>query len=324
MKCLHTLLIVTGLLACPSARAQDATRRDFRTYTATLVGSWTGRVTSVITEKDLGAKGDAYEGRWEAHMDQENRVMAARFRGPKSSSQSLCYFDAGAKKIRETTVSSKGFTNQHEIYPDGDKWIRHTRFVSPDGTVSKLRSVVTFSNSGNTITVVINGQVGDRVVKEQKNVWHRVEKKPVQEWDFQAFFQGTWKIEMELGGKKTIETARCIGTTGNCNVWFGKQGTSIHGYDPKTKSWRSVGYFKDGSRMERVISAPANTTLAAGTKLKFSDAIFHPDGRITYATVHFTCLGPGRFHEVTTRKDQDGKTLPSVTAVLQRVEPANR
>ncbi len=134
------------------------------------------------------------------------------------------------------------------------------------------------------------------------------------------FFQGNWKIEVEIEGKKSTETARCIGTVGNCNIWFGEQATSIHGFDPKTKSWRSVVHFKDGSRMERVIAKSPPASIVAGTQLAFSDTTLHPDGRKTYATVAFTCLGPDGFREVTTRKDQDGKQLPTVTSIVRRVK----
>ena len=134
------------------------------------------------------------------------------------------------------------------------------------------------------------------------------------------FFQGNWKIEFEIDGKKSTETARCIGAVGNCNIWFGKQATSIHGYDPKTKSWRSVVHFKDGSRMERVVIKAPSSAIVAGTQLTFSDTTSHPDGRKTYATVAFTCIGPDGFREVTTRKDQDGKQLPTIKSVVRRVK----
>lgn len=134
------------------------------------------------------------------------------------------------------------------------------------------------------------------------------------------FFQGQWKIEFEEAGKKRTEYAKCIGTDGRCNVWFGAQGTSIHGYDPKTRSWRSVGHVKDGSRWERVISKKANSHIVTGTTLTFSDTTWHPDGSKTLATVKFTCLGPDRFREVTTRKDQDGNPLPTIKTVSRRVK----
>ena len=134
------------------------------------------------------------------------------------------------------------------------------------------------------------------------------------------FFQGNWKIEIDEAGKKSSETARCVGTAGKCNVWFGKDATSMHGYDPTTRAWRGVGHFKDGSRWERVISQPAKSRIVAGTTMVFSDVTLHPDGSKTLATVKFTCLGPDRFREVTTRKDQDGNPLPTIRTVVRRVK----
>tara|TARA_B100000686_G_C16705621_1_gene926072 strand:- start:688 stop:1299 length:612 start_codon:yes stop_codon:yes gene_type:complete len=140
-------------------------------------------------------------------------------------------------------------------------------------------------------------------------------------YDQARFFQGNWSIEIEEAGKKTSETARCVGTAGKCNIWFGQDATSMHGYDPRTRAWRGVGHFKDGSRWERVISQPAKSRIVSGTTMVFSDITFHPDGTKTFATVKFTCLGPDRFREVTTRKDQDGNPLPMVQTVSRRVPP---
>ena len=324
MKLFYTLTILAGLVICPAAQAENATRDDFKRYAAATLGRWSGDVTSVISEQNLGAKGDTYQGRWESEMIQDNQAIVFRFTGPESTSQSVCYFDAASEKIRVNEVSSKGFTNQHEIYPEGDQWIRHTRFTSPDGTVSKLRSVITHSKDGDTITVLINGKVGDRVVDNQKNVWHREKNSSADELTIHSYFQGLWQIDTDENGKKSTEFGRCIGSTGDCNIWFGKHTTSIHGYDPKTGPWRGVLYSDDGSRMERVIKTAEDTKIVAGTKLTFSDKIYHPDGRITHSTVQFTCLGPNRFHEATTQKDKDGKVLTSFEMVAKRLKPAGK
>lgn len=135
-----------------------------------------------------------------------------------------------------------------------------------------------------------------------------------------SYFQGNWHIESSEGNTTTTEQAKCIGSVGNCNIWIGESGTFLIGYDPKTKNIKSVGHFEDGSRLERVVKEPNTEPVVAGAKMTFYDTIWHPDGTITYSTVLFTCLGPDSFHEVTQRKDQDGKKLPNITSVLKRVK----
>ena len=135
-----------------------------------------------------------------------------------------------------------------------------------------------------------------------------------------SYFQGNWHIESSEGNTTTTAQAKCIGSVGNCNIWIGESGTFLIGYDPKTKNIKSVGHFEDGSRLERVVKEPNTEPVVAGTKMTFYDTIWHPDGTITYSTVLFTCLGPDSFHEVTHRKDQDGKKLPNITSVLKRVK----
>ena len=135
-----------------------------------------------------------------------------------------------------------------------------------------------------------------------------------------SYFQGTWHIEASEGNTTTTEQAECIGSAGDCNIWIGESGTFLIGYDPKTKNIKSVGHFEDGSRLERMVMEPNTEPVVAGTKLTFYDTIWHPDGTITYSTVLFTCLGPDTFHEVTQKKDQDGKKFPTTTSFLKCVK----
>ena len=88
----------------------------------------------------------------------------------------MTYYDVVAKKIRVTDVSSSGLVNQHKIHREGDKWIRLTHQTTPDGTSREFMSTVTWSDNGNTITVVINRMKAESIVSTQTNVWHRVEK----------------------------------------------------------------------------------------------------------------------------------------------------
>ena len=153
------------------------TRDDFKAFCAARVGWWTGEVASVIGETSVvGKKENTSTYYWKGSLSEDGNAMSLTGVGPKYSARSLCYFDAAAKKIRITSVSSKGVVNQQTIHRDGKDWIRHTLQTSSDGTSREFHSVITLSNKGNTITFVIHVKNKDGKVNKQTNVWHRVGK----------------------------------------------------------------------------------------------------------------------------------------------------
>ena len=172
-----TLLIIGGLCFGVSGFAEtETTRKDFNTFAAGHIGLWTGKVASVIGESVLGEKGDSETYYWEAQWANGGKFFTGKNFGPSGSGRSMTYYDVVAKKICVTDVSSRGLVNQHKIHREGDKWIRLTRQTAPDGTSREFMSTVTWSNNGNTITVVINRMKAESIVSTQTNVWHRVVK----------------------------------------------------------------------------------------------------------------------------------------------------
>ena len=159
-------------------QSATVTRDDFKEFCAAHVGWWTGEVQSVIGEADVVEKQEKtstyYWGR--TSLGEDGNAMTTRAVGPGSSSRGVFYFDAAAKKIRITDVSSKGVVNQHTIHREGENWIRHTHQTASDGTIREFRSVITWSENGNTVTVVISHKNADGSVKKQANLWHRVSK----------------------------------------------------------------------------------------------------------------------------------------------------
>ena len=153
------------------------TRDDFKAFCAARVGWWPGEVASVIGETSVvGKKENTSTYYWKGSLSEDGNAMSLTGVGPKYSARSLCYFDAAAKKISITSVSSKGVVNQQTIHRDGKDWIRHTLQTSSDGTSREFHSVITLSNKGNTITFVIHVKNKDGKVNKQTNVWHRVGK----------------------------------------------------------------------------------------------------------------------------------------------------
>ena len=172
-----TLLIIGGLCFGVSGFAEtETTRKDFNIFAAGHIGLWTGKVASVIGESVVGEKGDSETYYWEAQWANGGKFFTGKNFGPRGSGRSMTYYDVVAKKICVTDVSSRGLVNQHKIHREGDKWIRLTHQTAPDGTSREFMSTVTWSNNGNTITVVINRMKAESIVSTQTNVWHRVVK----------------------------------------------------------------------------------------------------------------------------------------------------
>ncbi|MDG2384753.1 MAG: hypothetical protein P8N76_24000 [Pirellulaceae bacterium] len=159
--------------SCPAV-GEETTRADYERFCQGHVGRWAGEISSVINQSIIGAPGETYAGYWEGSMTEDGNAFAMRFMGPKTSNRGLCYFDPAGKKICITSVNSEGVINQHQVRRHGDHWMRLTQFTAADGTRGEMESVITMD--GNTITVVINGELGDRVIENQKNIWHRVSK----------------------------------------------------------------------------------------------------------------------------------------------------
>ena len=172
-----TLLIILGVCFGVSGFAETATtRKDFNAFCAAHIGLWTGEVASVIGESVVGEKGDSETYYWEAQLANDGKLLTHKAIGPRGSSTLITYYDIASQKICTTSVSSSGLVNQHKIHREGDKWIRLTHQTAPDGTIREFMSSITWSDNGNTITVVINRMKAESIVSTQTNVWHRVEK----------------------------------------------------------------------------------------------------------------------------------------------------
>lgn len=153
------------------------TRSDFKKFCEANVGSWTGKVASVISESTVGKKGEVSTYYLESRLTDGGRVLELKGVGPTTTNRALFYFDAAARKIRATGVSSEGVINQETLHRQSDKtWFRHTLQTATDGTTREFRSTLTFSEKGKTLTIVINGKNADGSTTKQTNVWRRIGK----------------------------------------------------------------------------------------------------------------------------------------------------
>jgi hypothetical protein len=153
------------------------TRKDFKTFCEAQLGSWAGEVTSVISETDVGKEGKKSTYKWEARLSDDGKAMTMTGMGPGTTGRSLFFYDAAAKVIRGSGVSSEGVVNQQTFRIAGkNKWNRRTHQTAADGTTSEFRSVLTLSEKGNQLTIVIHGKNADGGDTKQTNVWRRVSK----------------------------------------------------------------------------------------------------------------------------------------------------
>tara|TARA_B100000029_G_scaffold276302_1_gene270899 strand:- start:246 stop:1682 length:1437 start_codon:yes stop_codon:yes gene_type:complete len=163
--------------AFDDSQRATATLKDFERYCNANVGSWTGQVSSVISEPKVGGKGKAATYFWAATRIHSGKAMQIKGVGPNTSGRMLFYYDAAANKIRSNGVSSEGVINRESLHPSGARsWHRHTVQTAPDGTTREFQSTLTFSEDGKTLTIVINGKTADGVATKQTNVWRRIEK----------------------------------------------------------------------------------------------------------------------------------------------------
>ncbi len=160
-----------------SREGGSVTRKDFKTFCEAQLGSWAGEVTSVISETDVGKEGKKSTYKWEARLSDDGKAMTMTGMGPGTTGRSLFFYDAAAKVIRGSGVSSEGVVNQQTFRIAGkNKWNRRTHQTAADGTTSEFRSVLTLSKKGNQLTIVIHGKNADGGDTKQTNVWRRVSK----------------------------------------------------------------------------------------------------------------------------------------------------
>ncbi|MDP7274726.1 MAG: hypothetical protein QF363_04555 [Planctomycetaceae bacterium] len=160
-----------------SRKGARVTRKDFKKFCEAHIGSWTGEVASVISDTDVGKEGKKSTYKWEARLSDDGKAMTMTGVGPNLSGRALFYFDAKTRTIRATGVSSEGVVNQQTFRLDGkNKWNRHTHQTAAGGTASEFQSVLTLSEKGSQLTIVIHGKNADGGATKQTNVWRRVGK----------------------------------------------------------------------------------------------------------------------------------------------------
>ena len=174
MRSVSTLAVLIAVLLAGPAIGQETTREDFKKRCSLMEGRWIGDVTWNIDWPEFGKKGDKVTAYFEGRVTEDANAVVTKFFGGSGSETGLVYYDAAAKRIQATHVSSGGTVFQTTIWPDGDKWREAVDVTLADGTKGKFDRTFVYADSGRTLTIHINGKLGDEVITDQKDVARRV------------------------------------------------------------------------------------------------------------------------------------------------------
>ena len=176
MRSVSTLAVLIAVLLAGPVIGQETTRADFKKWCSQLEGRWVGNYTFVTDWPGGGKKGDKVTAYWQGRVCEDGNVMVTNFFGGPGSETGLICYDAAAKRIVWPHVGSSGAVFQSTLWPDGDKWINAVDITLPDGTKGIMKNVLIFTDGGKTMTLHINGKVGDDVIKDRTIIWRCVSK----------------------------------------------------------------------------------------------------------------------------------------------------
>ena len=160
--------------SAPEALGQQSTRADFNEYCQAFKGRWVGDVTLVADWPAFGKRGDKITAYIEITPIEDGNAMLSRVYGGTGSGTGIVVFDAGAKQIKGTRVSSAGGVGHTLLYKKDGKW--HEKGVGslPDGTENEWVSTITVTENGRTHTWTGTGTVGGKKTDDLHDVWRRV------------------------------------------------------------------------------------------------------------------------------------------------------
>ena len=247
MKCfLSRTSVVIGLccwLLANPVFGQETNRQDFERWCSVLQGRWIGDVTYITDWPGFGKKGEKVTAYFQARPSLDGNGMITSFLGGKGSERGMFYYDAAAKRTRGTFVSSGGTLIQLTNWPDGDRWKEVFHVTLPDGTKGRIDGLLVLSENGKTLTIRRNGQIGDDMIKDETDVWRRVNPVSHERKAPSATSRGTRKSETpDVAGQASTRedfTLYCAQNQGRwiCDVtWVtdwpgaGKKGDKVTGY----------------------------------------------------------------------------------------------
>lgn len=165
------------VVAASQALAQESSPQDFRDFCRAIQGRWVGDLTWVADFPGMGKRGEKVTAYADNKMTEDGNAMISRMYAGTGSSTWFLIYDAGAKQIKTTWVTSGGTTSQSSVQRIGDKWLEKGAGSNPDGTKTAFESTLTITNNGNTHTWAGPSWLDGKKLDEQHDVWRRVSDK---------------------------------------------------------------------------------------------------------------------------------------------------
>lgn len=164
-------------VAATPAFAHEASFDDFKQFCKAIEGRWVGDVTWITSWPGLGNKGDKVKAYYEARVSEDGHLLIGKFFGGSGSETMFAYHDARTQSIYWTGVDSGGSVSRGKVYREGGNWVYENKVALKDGAKGKTRNVGHITNGGKTWTWSHEGKIGNDVIKEQADVWQRVNTK---------------------------------------------------------------------------------------------------------------------------------------------------
>lgn len=173
----------------------------------------------------------------------------------------IWFWDADSKRIKTYGPASEGYHVEGESWKEGDAWISKSAVIFPDGTKSRSTAITTFSQDGNTRTVVIKDRVNQNgeSLDEKTEVWRRVSKNHEVLEQQVGWLIGDWTAEMETADGQRAKIASEYRWIANnqviaLNLQIGTwEGLSLIFFDPEDQHIKMWGANSEGGNGQAVL-----------------------------------------------------------------------
>ena len=168
-------LIASLVVSFSSVVADDneSTAEDFGDFITAFEGRWIGDVTFVMDQTDR-KRGQRVQAQFEGHATDSGRTYLGKFYGGEGTATWMVYYNAGAKQIQSTWVTSGGLVSTGVMTKTADgNW--EAKFVGSDadGRRTETTESVLVTQSGQKHTWQGTGTVGGKPMEKIHNTWQR-------------------------------------------------------------------------------------------------------------------------------------------------------
>lgn len=171
------MLATCVLLLATPALAQESSRADFEELCEAMQGRWVGNVVWIADWPGMGKKGDKVKCYVENAVIEDGNAILSRFFGGSGSVTWITVYDAAAKKIKATGVSSGGTTRFGVFYKEDGKWVNTIEGSLSDGSKLKAKNFLTISDDGSKHSYNGTATIDGEPIDNLQDVWVRVSDK---------------------------------------------------------------------------------------------------------------------------------------------------